>query len=144
MRRGTDRARNPLGGGEAARYPRPPVIPERLQPLLDETAELAARFTAGGHRLYLVGGIVRDLVLNRVTAELDLDFTTDARPEEIEAMVAGWADAMWLQGKRFGTVGVKKGDRRMEITTHRAEAYVPDSRKPEVEFSDEISIDLSR
>src|SRR2546430_5595449 len=59
-------------------------------------------------------------------------------------MVAGWADAMWLQGKRFGTVGVKKGDRRMEITTHRAEAYVPDSRKPEVEFSDEISIDLSR
>src|SRR5205823_2253127 len=88
--------------------------------------------------------VVRDLVLNRLSIELDLDFTTDARPDEIESLVAGWADAVWLQGQRFGTVGVKKGDRRLEITTHRAEAYVPESRKPDVVFSDDVVTDLSR
>ena len=68
-----------------SRYPRPPVIPERLQPLLDETADLAGLFAAAGHHLYLVGGVVRDLVLNR--AHLDLDFTTDAHPEKIHHFV---------------------------------------------------------
>jgi poly(A) polymerase len=112
--------------------------------VLDETADLAERFSAAGHQIFLVGGVVRDLVLNRVTDELDLDFTTDARPDEIEAIVRPWADAVWLQGKRFGTVGAKREGRIVEITTHRAEAYVPDSRKPEVAFSDDVNVDLSR
>ena len=58
--------------------------------------------------------------------------------------MAGWADAVWLQGKRWGTVGVRRGDRTIEITTHRAEAYQPDSRKPDVVFGDSIEVDLSR
>jgi len=120
------------------------VIPERLQPLLAETAELAERFATAGKRLYLVGGVVRDAVLNRLRDEADLDFTTDARPEEIERLVAGWADAVWLQGKRFGTIGLRKGTRDIEITTHRAEAYDPESRKPEVVFADAVEQDLSR
>jgi poly(A) polymerase len=119
------------------------VIPERLRPVLDEVRPLAARFDEAGHRLYLVGGIVRDLVLGRPRSG-DIDLTTDARPERTMALVAGWADAVWDQGARFGTVGLKKGDTIFEVTTHRAEAYSPDSRKPDVSFSDEVEADLSR
>ncbi|MGH9066486.1 MAG: CCA tRNA nucleotidyltransferase [Acidimicrobiales bacterium] len=127
----------------------PAVIPDRVRPLVEETAELARRFDAAGHRLYLVGGVVRDSIANvpapaGPASQPDFDFTTDARPEETEAIVAGWAEAVWLQGKRFGTVGAAHGGRRFEITTHRAEAYVPDSRRPDVTFSDAVEADLSR
>jgi poly(A) polymerase len=120
------------------------VIPERLQPLLDETAWLTERFGPAGHRLYLVGGVVRDAVLNRLTPDADLDLTTDARPEQVKALVRSGADAVWDQGERFGTIGVRRGDRSYEITTHRAEAYVPESRNPAVEFATEVAADLSR
>ena len=121
------------------------MIPDRLRPLLEETEPLAERFAAAGWKLYLVGGSVRDAILGRPLAvPVDLDFTTDARPEDIEAVVKGWADAVWDQGRRFGTIGVKKDGRTYEITTHRADAYTPDSRKPDVRFSDAVEADLSR
>ncbi len=120
------------------------MVPERLRPVLAEVAPLAERFTAAGHRLYLVGGTVRDLLLGRALEHGDYDLTTDARPEEIEAVVRPWADAVWLQGKRFGTIGARHRGRDYEITTHRAEAYHPDSRKPDVRFSTEVEADLSR
>jgi poly(A) polymerase len=120
------------------------VIPPRFQPVLDELAPLTARFRDAGHRLYLVGGSVRDLLAGADTAEIDFDFTTDARPDAVKKVLKGWADALWTQGERFGTIGAKKGDRPYEITTHRAEAYTEDSRKPEVEFSDQVEHDLSR
>ena len=120
------------------------MVPERLAPVLEEVRPLAERFAARGHRLYLVGGCVRDLLLGRPVEELDYDCTTDALPDEIEAAVEGWADAVWTQGKRFGTIGFKKGGRIWEVTTHRAEAYQPDSRKPDVVFSDAVEADLSR
>jgi poly(A) polymerase len=119
------------------------VIPERLAPILDEVRPLAQRFDDGGHRLYLVGGIVRDLVLGRPLGG-DIDLTTDARPERTTELVRGWADAVWDQGARFGTVGLKRGDTVFEITTHRAEAYAPESRKPDVSFADDVEADLSR
>ena len=122
------------------------MIPERFAPVLDELQPLTDRFSAAGKRLYLVGGTVRDLLINKVNAdgEQDFDATTDARPAEIKACLLGWADAIWTQGERFGTIGAKKGDRIYEITTHRAEVYQDDSRKPDVTFSDEIEMDLSR
>jgi poly(A) polymerase len=120
------------------------VIPERLQPLVAEAEELADRFERAGRRLYLVGGVVRDAILGRLDTAADLDCTTDARPEETLRLVKGWADAVWTQGQRFGTIGCSRGDRRFEITTHRAEAYQPDSRKPEVAFASEVEADLSR
>ena len=120
------------------------MIPERLHPLVAETADVAARFEAAGHRLFLVGGVVRDLIVNRLGGDADLDFATDARPDDVEAIVTGWADAVWLQGKRFGTIGFRKAGRIYEVTTFRAEAYVPESRKPTVEFADELEADLSR
>jgi poly(A) polymerase len=106
------------------------------------TRELTERFTAAGHRIYLVGGCVRDLVLGRPNDDVDL--TTDARPDEIERIVRGWADAVWLQGQAFGTVGGAKDGVRFEITTFRADVYHPDSRKPVVAFGDDIETDLSR
>ncbi|HEX5265215.1 MAG TPA: CCA tRNA nucleotidyltransferase [Acidimicrobiales bacterium] len=120
------------------------VIPDRIAPLVSETAELAERFAAAGHRLYLVGGVVRDAIVDRLAPEHDLDLTTDAVPDRVEEILEGWADSTWVQGKRFGTIGARRGSRTFEITTHRAEAYVPDSRKPEVAFSTSIEADLSR
>ncbi|HEX2040059.1 MAG TPA: CCA tRNA nucleotidyltransferase, partial [Acidimicrobiales bacterium] len=120
------------------------MVPKRFRPLVEQTADLAARFAGAGKRLYLVGGVVRDSLLDRVREQDDLDFTTDALPDEIEAIVRPEAEAVWLQGKRFGTVGCLWRGRRCEITTHRAEAYEPDSRKPDVRFSDTVEADLSR
>ena len=122
------------------------MIPERFAPVLAELQPLTDRFRTAGRRLYLVGGTVRDLLNNRVVAGEDQDFdaTTDALPAEIKACLHGWADAIWTQGERFGTIGAKKGDRVYEITTHRAEVYHDDSRKPDVTFADQIDVDLSR
>ena len=120
------------------------MIPERLQPILEQVRPLAERFDAAGHRLYLVGGIVRDLVLGRSTHQADIDLTTDARPETTRSLVEGAVDAVWNQGQAFGTIGAKRGAVVFEITTHRAEAYRSDSRKPEVTFSDDVAVDLSR
>ncbi len=120
------------------------MIPARLEPILDDVGPLADRFAAAGHRVYLVGGIVRDLVVGRLRAGADLDLTTDARPEQTEALLSGWADAVWTQGRAFGTVGARKGDVVFEVTTHRAEAYREDSRKPHVVYADDVVEDLSR
>jgi poly(A) polymerase len=124
------------------------VLPERLQPLVQATGDLSERFRSAGHSLYLVGGSVRDAIVadGATTPGLDhdLDFTTDARPDQIEAILRGWADAVWTQGKRFGTIGARRGGQTYEITTHRAEVYQPDSRKPEVAFGDVVEDDLSR
>jgi poly(A) polymerase len=120
-------------------------VPERFRPYVEATEELARRFSQAGHSLYLVGGSVRDaLVPDDGGEHNDFDLTTDAHPGEIEALVHGWADAVWTQGARFGTIGARKGDRVYEITTHRAEVYVPESRKPDVTFGDDITLDLSR
>ncbi len=120
------------------------MIPERLATVLAEVAPLTERFRAAGHRLYLVGGTVRDLLVNRPVDRIDLDLTTDARPPEIKRLVTGRADAVWTQGERFGTIGALIGGRRVEITTHRADAYAEDSRKPHVVFADAVEADLSR
>ncbi|MEI8286078.1 MAG: CCA tRNA nucleotidyltransferase [Actinomycetes bacterium] len=125
------------------------MIPPRFAPILAEMEPLAARFRAAGHRLYLVGGTVRDLLMATGDGPLDpsvmdFDATTTARPDEIKKIVADIADALGTQGERFGTIGLKIGERVYEITTHRAEAYSPDSRKPDVTYADDIHMDLSR
>ena len=120
------------------------MIPPRFEPVLAELRPLGAMFSSASFRLYLVGGMVRDLLLDRATDQLDFDLTTDATPPQIKELVSGWADAVWTAGERFGTISCQKNGRTYEITTHRAEAYSPDSRKPEVQFSLDINTDLSR
>jgi poly(A) polymerase len=103
---------------------------------------IIAAFAAGGRELALVGGSVRDAALGR--ADNDLDLTTDAPPEEILQFVRPHAEALWETGIRFGTVGIRRGGYQVEITTYRAEAYAPESRKPEVVFGRDLHADLAR
>ena len=103
---------------------------------------LGTLFAGAGHELYLVGGSVRDALLGRLGT--DLDFTTDARPEQMQKILRPWADALWDTGIEFGTVGVGKGDQRMEITTFRADTYDQVSRNPQVRFGDRLDDDLVR
>ena len=104
--------------------------------------ELAARFAAAGHRLYLVGGSVRDALLGRPSG--DLDFTTDAHPPAVLAVLDGWADAVWETGIAFGTVGARRAGATVEITTFRADAYDRVTRNPVVAFGESIAEDLVR
>jgi poly(A) polymerase len=116
-----------------------------IHPVADE---LAALFAAAGHRLYLVGGSVRDALLGRdrpaTGAAGDLDLTTDARPPAVLALLAGWADAVWDTGIAFGTVGARRRGTTVEITTFRADAYDRVSRNPVVAFGETIDDDLVR
>ena len=112
--------------------------------IADALAPLTTRFAEAGHELALVGGPVRDIMLGRPGIAHDLDLTTDARPELIEQLVRGWAEHVWDVGMRFGTVGARKDDLTLEITTYRSESYGADSRKPEVTFGDTLAGDLAR
>jgi poly(A) polymerase len=104
--------------------------------------DLAAQFKAAGFRLALVGGPVRDSLLGRLGN--DLDFTTNARPEDTKKILKKWATDVWDVGIKFGTIGAKKDNVTYEITTYRADSYESDSRKPEVNFGDSIEGDLLR
>ena len=100
---------------------------------------------AGAWRLYVVGGAVRSLLGGTPLGSRDeVDMTTDARPEVVRRILAGWADTVWTQGERFGTVGCRHGERTVEITTHRAEVYAAGSRRPEVTYGGDLLADLTR
>lgn len=103
---------------------------------------LAAEFDARGRHLYLVGGSVRDLYLGRVSP--DLDFATDATPDETLTLLEPFTRTTWEQGRAFGTIGAEVGGVRVEITTFRTERYRRASRHPEVSFAPDIRSDLSR
>ncbi|GGQ28743.1 CCA tRNA nucleotidyltransferase [Streptomyces mutabilis] len=119
----------------------------RVAPVADD---LARRFQEAGFSLALVGGSVRDALLGRLGN--DLDFTTDARPQDVLKIMKSWADAVWDVGIAFGTVGAQKAARvgdadrtwQIEVTTFRSEAYDRASRKPEVSYGDSIEDDLVR
>ncbi len=112
---------------------------DRISPVIDE---LGRRFRDAGHELALVGGPVRDAMLGR--HHNDLDFATSARPEVTEDLLRPWADAVWDIGRTFGTIGCRKGDWHVEITTYRSDAYEAGSRKPAVDFGDSLAGDLGR
>jgi poly(A) polymerase len=115
------------------------VVDLAVAPIADE---LGDRFAAAGYGLFLVGGSVRDALLGR--PDDDLDFTTEARPEQVLEVVSGWAEQIWETGRSFGTISLVREGHRIEITTFRAEAYDPSSRKPDVVFGTTLADDLVR
>ena len=117
---------------------------ESFDRLRDLVIPITGRFVQEKHTLFLVGGVVRDVLMNQNIESPDLDLTTNATPDQIRALVEPVADAVWLQGERFGTIGLRIGEIRMEITTHRSESYISSSRKPSVTFSLNLEDDLSR
>ena len=104
--------------------------------------ELGERFRLAGFELCLVGGVVRDLLLGREHG--DLDFATDALPRETTRVLRGWADRQYLVGVKYGTVGARRGEAVLEITTYREEVYAQEHRKPAVTFGKDLGTDLSR
>lgn len=103
---------------------------------------LARAFADAGHDLAIVGGPVRDALLGRTTH--DLDFTTDARPDDILRIVTPISSAQWDIGRAFGTIGARVRGEQVEITTYRADSYDGVTRKPTVEFGDTLEADLTR
>ncbi|WP_203702050.1 CCA tRNA nucleotidyltransferase [Asanoa iriomotensis] len=111
----------------------------RVSPVADE---LGRRFAKAGHELHLVGGSVRDALLGRLGD--DLDFATDAHPEQTLAVLKGWAEATWETGREFGTIGAQRDGLRLEITTFRADVYDGVSRNPVVQWGTSLAEDLRR
>ena len=85
------------------------MVPSASNRSWPRSCPLAERFRAAGHRLYLVGGVVRDLLLDREVSS-DIDLTTDARPErDQEAARRAGPITVWTQGEKFGTIGAEAG-----------------------------------
>jgi poly(A) polymerase len=127
---------NPSPGREPAA--RSALLRERVP----EVGGIGRLFAQHGHELALVGGPVRDVF--RGERPSDLDLTTDATPDQVLAIVDGWADTIWTAGIAFGTVGLRKGGSVFEITTYRSEQYQATSRKPDVRYGRSLEEDLSR
>jgi poly(A) polymerase len=124
--------------------PREEIVssPADLVSLPPVAERVGAAFARAGHELHLVGGPVRDALLGRPCA--DLDFATDARPEQVLEILAPLASATWTTGIEFGTVGARVRDVECEITTFRADRYDRVSRNPAVEYGDSLADDLRR
>ncbi|MBH0110189.1 CCA tRNA nucleotidyltransferase [Salinibacterium sp. NG22] len=117
---------------------------ESLGQLADSkpVATLSARFAAEGFELALVGGPVRDAFLGRKVT--DLDFATNATPDDIMRMVKPISEAQWDIGRDFGTIAARIDGETVEITTYRADSYDGATRKPVVAFGDSLEKDLER
>ena len=147
---GGDLPLTPVPTPSSSRSSAPPEVPREviegavahLAPVLPVLLDLGERFAAKGYELALVGGPVRDAFLGRVSTDLDL--TTSAATDETEAILRAWGDAHWDMGREFGTIGARRGDLVVEVTTYRADAYDGQTRKPVVAFGDNLEDDLVR
>ncbi|HZF58851.1 MAG TPA: hypothetical protein VEZ19_10290, partial [Rubrobacter sp.] len=107
---------------------------------------LGEAFREAGHELYLVGGYVRDRMLDEASREqgCDADATTGAHPREIKRLLGPRAEQLWTVGERFGTIGARVGGYAVEVTTYRSDLYTQGSRHPEVSFGESLEEDLAR
>jgi len=122
-------------------------VQERLSEIARLSGSLARAFAAEGFSLYAVGGSVRDAVLGEERSDdYEIDFTTNARPDDIARLMKPLCTSTWEQGRAFGTIGgvLRESQIKAEITTFRSEAYVDHSRKPSVQWGDSLEADLSR
>ncbi len=122
-------------------------VHDRLTEIAHLSGPLARAFADAGFSLYAVGGSVRDALLGQPRGEdFEIDYTTNARPDDIGRLMKPLCTALWEQGRAYGTIGgtLRDSGVKAEITTFRSEAYVDHSRKPSVEWGDSLEIDLSR
>jgi len=122
-------------------------VHQRLSEIASLAAPLARAFADNNFSLYAVGGSVRDAVLGEErTDDYEIDFTTDARPDDIARIMQPLCGALWEQGRSFGTIGgvLRASGVKAEVTTFRSEEYVDHSRKPAVTWGDSLEADLSR
>ena len=123
------------------------LVLDRLNELAKSSSPLARAFDDAGFSLYAVGGSVRDAILGEpIREDYEIDFTTNARPDDIARLMKPLCTALWEQGRAFGTIGgtLRESGIKAEVTTFRSEAYVDHSRKPSVEWGDSLEADLSR
>lgn len=123
------------------------LVLDRLNELAKSSSPLARAFDDAGFSLYAVGGSVRDAILGEpIREDYEIDFTTNARPDDITRLMKPLCTALWEQGRAFGTIGgtLRESGIKAEVTTFRSEAYVDHSRKPSVEWGDSLEADLSR
>ena len=122
-------------------------VHDRLSDIAQLSGSLARAFADAGFSLYAVGGSVRDAVLGVERGDdYEIDFTTNARPDDIARLMKPLCTSLWEQGRAFGTIGgtLRENGVKAEVTTFRSEAYVDHSRKPSVEWGDSLESDLSR
>ena len=94
------------------------------------------------YNVYAVGGCVRDYVMK--IKPHDYDFTTNAKPDEIQDKIQNSGRRAYMTGKKYGTLGCKIDRQMIEITTYRGEEYKPNCRKPRVEYLTNLNADLDR
>jgi poly(A) polymerase len=122
-------------------------VHDRLSELARLSTPLALAFGGAGFSLFAVGGSIRDAVLDQAPGEdFEIDYTTNARPDDIARLLEPLCTALWEQGRAYGTIGgvLRGAGIKVEVTTFRSEAYVDHSRKPSVEWGDSLEVDLSR
>lgn len=123
------------------------IANDLLNKLVKEIEGLVELFNKSNFKIYLVGGVVRQILTGVSYEEFsrsDVDLATDATPEQVKEVLSGFADAIWLAGEKFGTVSFLKAGRRYEVTTFRTERYEKFSRKPSVKYGKSIEEDLAR
>ncbi len=132
-----------------------------LRKIPEPVITVLKKIEAANFEAYVVGGCVRDLIMDRMPN--DWDITTNAKPEEIIAIFENKdaknnAERVTFYENCFGTVGIKvakfisngnlKEDRKydiVEVTTYRIESQYSDKRRPdEVKFANTLAEDLSR
>jgi poly(A) polymerase len=122
-------------------------FPQRLARIAQWSAPLALAFDQAGFSLYAVGGSIRDAIFGIEPGDdFEIDYTTNARPDDIARLMAPLCAGLWEQGRSFGTIGgvLRANGLKAEVTTFRSEEYVDHSRKPAVQWGDSLQADLSR
>jgi len=104
--------------------------------------DICKKFNDAGKEFWMVGGAVRDFLLEEDTD--DFDFTTNANTEEILKILSEDGYRTTEVGREFGTIAVHIEDQTLHITTYRKDEYDKDSRKPEVIKVSNLHEDLLR
>ena len=121
------------------------MVPTTLLKVLKENTfleDVATFYKNAGFQLYLVGGAVRDGILDIPTE--DFDFTTDATADESLMLFKNNGYQTTEIGKAFGTIEALYENFSLHVTTFREDSYKDTSRKPEISGSNNLENDLKR